>query len=459
MMVKEGIGGDSDEASGGENMIGFPIPYRGQAFKTAAVALAIMSLSATGFWMYHLFIGPQGAKVDGAGNSKSAARLFQNLPKNKQPDLVLVLSGETFSYLQPCGCSSPQHGGLARRYNFIQSLVKGRNWPVVALDLGDVAQKSGPQTLLKYTTMMTALKTMEYAAVAIGRNEMAMPLIDALSEYTLNNPLPRVLAANLLKKEENFPTMVKSFEVVARQGAPKVGVVGVVHPNVGREVNDPSVKFEDVETNLLATLKDLQAKKPEVLVLLFQGMIAEAKKCARQYPQFHVILCLSPEQDPPGTPEEVGRTLIVTVGHKGRFLGTVGVFRTGTPDSPIELYYQLVLLTPEYETPEGKDASNPVHALMEEYAKKVKADNYLAQYPKSAHPIQRELAFKDAVYVGSEKCYKCHEHAYKVWKNSTHSHAYESLEKAARPSLRQYDGESVDCRNPAPTRAASPQGW
>src|SRR5687768_3461825 len=36
------------------------------------------------------------------------------------PDFVLCLTGQTHGYLQPCGCSDPQYGGLARRWQFFK---------------------------------------------------------------------------------------------------------------------------------------------------------------------------------------------------------------------------------------------------------------------------------------------------------------------------------------------------
>jgi hypothetical protein len=423
---------------------------RSPAFQLAALVLVVLSCSACGFLMLKFLQSPQGSP---GGSGTSTPSLFHLWPKDRAPDLALVLTGETYSYLQPCGCSPVQHGGLARRYNFLQGLINDRHWPVVALDLGDVAQHNGPQTLLKYTVMMKALHKMGYTAVGIGRHEMALPLIDALSEYTLNNPFPRVLAANLLKKEENFPEMVRSWEIAAPHGAPRVDVVGAVDQSVARQVNDPTIRFAGVATTLPETVKDMEAKKraalkdeaakPDVRVLLLQGTVEEAKKCAAQFPQFHVILCLSAEPDPPDQPDRVGKTLIVTVGHKGRYLGVVGVFRTSKPDNPFELFYQLVLLAPDYETPAGQEATNPIHAMLEEYTQDVKAGNYLGGYPKSPHPIQVE--FKGATYVGSEACKKCHKREYEIWKASPHARAYQTLTQAKRPALRQFDGECVIC--------------
>jgi hypothetical protein len=417
-----------------------PTPGRAAAFRLAALALVTASLSGTGFLMCRLFQAPDTAGAAGGG----AAPLFHLWPRDRQPDLVLLLSGETYSYLQPCGCSKPQYGGLERRYNFLKGLTTQRQWPVVSLDLGDVAQRNGPQALVKYVYSMKAYRMMGYTAVGIGRNEMAMPLIDALSEYALNNPSPRVLAANLLKREENFPTMMKSCEVVtARPGAPKVGVVAVVAPGVAKEVQDQTIRFADVEKAIPEALRELQGQNPELLVLLFQGSEDEAKKCTARIPQFKDIQCLTAEDEPPDKPDQVGNTLIVRVGHKGRNVGTLGVYRTGRANPPFAFYYQRVALGPEFETPAGQEADNPVLASLEDYTKEVKAGNYLSHYAKTDHPIQR--VYQGATYVGSAKCKSCHKEAYRVWQASPHARAYETLEKARRPSLRQYDGECVAC--------------
>ena len=69
------------------------------------------------------------------------------------------------------------------------------------MDFGDVAQKAGPQTMLKYVTSMKALQLMQYTGVGIGQNEMALDLADVLAEYALNHDEPRVLAANLANRD------------------------------------------------------------------------------------------------------------------------------------------------------------------------------------------------------------------------------------------------------------------
>src|SRR5262249_26813548 len=121
---------------------------RGLAFQLAALGLTVVSaLAGTG--LAHWLRSPGGGPELPAGKRE---KLVEGWDK---PDLVLVLSGQQHGYLKPCGCSRPQVGGLERRYNFLKTL-EAKGWPVVAVDLGDVAQKHGPaglpnlQAVIKY---------------------------------------------------------------------------------------------------------------------------------------------------------------------------------------------------------------------------------------------------------------------------------------------------------------------
>ena len=50
----------------------------------------------------------------------------------QKPDVAIILTGQTYGLLQPCGCSRPQKGGLERRAQFINTL-KAKNWPVACV--------------------------------------------------------------------------------------------------------------------------------------------------------------------------------------------------------------------------------------------------------------------------------------------------------------------------------------
>lgn len=397
--------------------------------------------------------------------------LFRKWPK---PDLALVLSGSMHGYLLPCGCSRPQVGGLERRYNFVQ-ILRSKGWPLAAVDVGDVAQLRGPvnlpnvQGLIKYRYAMKALKEIGYAAVGVGEYEAAQPLFGTLGEWALNEDKPRVVVANLLDASKNFPEQTRSWELAKIAGTDlTLGVAGLVGPTVAEKIKDPLVRFGGSKAALDAVLKEMDDKKVEFRVLLYQGsqtkssdvkkgFAAEAVECAKAFPQFHVILCLSEEDEPSSEPVWVPnaaaghKTLVAALGHKGKYVGVVGVNRTGKADAPFELRYQLVELSETFLTPKDKENAHPIVRMMEDYTRELKNNNYLSRYGQTKHRLQ--VAVKDVVptYVGSDKCKKCHASAYEVWKGTEvgkgrpHSHAWQTLADAKHPANRQYDAECIVC--------------
>ena len=449
----------------------------------AAAAAVVCVGAATGFWvMKHRAPGDpetvaSGATVAAAPNL-GGVPLFSTWPKEK-PELALVITGQTFGYLSPCGCSRPQKGGLERRSNLIDQL-KAKGWPVVGLDLGDITATKGPaptkQNLLKYQTAMRTLGAIGYAAVGLGEDDFHPPgLYTLLGEYALKYPdqSPRILAANLLSvtlapngdvaqvfpRPVAFPgagksgrPMVEAVEVVTGPHYPAVGVVGVIGPEVGEQIKkqDRSFSYAEVNQALKAAVAELDAHpaKPELRVLLYAGSQDRAKAVAAAFPQFQLVVCQSEEAEPSQFPAAAnnGKTMIVQVGQKGQNVGVVGAFKGKTGP---ELKYQLVPLGEEYLTPEGDKAAaaNPALVLLEEYAREVKKQNLIgaARAKPLPHSAQLKHPGEKLTYVGAQKCATCHAAEYAVWSQSKHSHAYEALEKATRPDLRQFDPECVVC--------------
>src|SRR5260370_1139118 len=71
------------------------------------------------------------ARSDSAAGSKSQKLLATLGP----PAAVLIVSGEQDGYLEPCGCSAEQLGGLIRRYDLVERL-HNQNWPTALVELG-----------------------------------------------------------------------------------------------------------------------------------------------------------------------------------------------------------------------------------------------------------------------------------------------------------------------------------
>ncbi len=458
-------------------------PRRGIFVRAGAALFVVLCLTvATGFWMAGQKAKPTPEPVAAPADPKAPTvggqPLFATWPQNQKPELVLVLTGQTYGYLSPCGCSRPQKGGLERRANFIQTL-RDKGSPVVGLDLGDVAPPKGvhKQNLLKYKTTMFALKEMGYAAVGLGEYDFASQLFELLSEYALNNSgkPPIILGANLVGVQERGPDgkptkvfpreeyftggpkarpMVEGIEVFGGKDYPAVGVVGVVGPEAIEKIEKQDAQFAFLANPqfLPAAIAALAKHplKPELLVLMYGGKLDQAKVAAAANPQFQVVLCQSDDPEPPQFPTLAngGKTMIIQVGHKGQNVGALGVFKK--PGGGVELKYQLVPLGEEYLTPNDAAAekNNKVLQMLEEYASDVKAQNLLADHRTKPipHSAQIQHPTADLKFVGSESCAKCHPAEAKFYETTNHSHAYDALVKVAkRPSNRQFDGECIVC--------------
>jgi len=396
--------------------------------------------------------------------------LFAKWPEGRKPDLVLVLTGQSYGYLQKCGCSSPQKGGLERRYNFIESL-RARGWEVVGLDVGDVPRPlpytpTPEQTLTKYEVAMQAMKMMGYKAVGVGKEELSLPLLNGLTKYSIQkgNEYPKVHAANIMNRKEDFPgndggSALTESDILTSKSGINVGVLSVAGAELVLKNVDRSVTYSPKTAAIVnGILKDWKAsgKAPDVNVMLYQGPFEwtepasnqkmDANTAAKGFPDFHVVLCNTPDDsDAPNMPTVVngGKTMICQVGHKGQSVGVIGIYKTA---KGTELYYQRVVMTEEFETPADKEKGHPVLKLLQDYSDTVRDNDYLSEMGKrkKLHAVQAQ--HKDAGFVGDNQCFVCHKEEWTEWSKTKHSHAYDALAKIAKhPVGRNFDGECIIC--------------
>ncbi len=440
------------------------------AFVVALLTVSAVSATALARWL-------RGAEMTGVPPRPAGKFPGKVLRDWTKPDLVLVLTGQQHGYLLPCGCSHPQVGGLERRYNLLE-MLKENGWPYAAVDLGDVPQRTGPAGLpnqqgpLKYVYAMRAMKKMGYSAVGFGEHEVQLGLFNLLTSFGLNESPPWTVSTNLMDADKHFPEMIHFWESVDVKGTGmRVGVVSVTGPMLAARIkdrtrNDKTLRFAQTKGTLDNVLEQIRASKVDLPVLLYQGPLTrnmmkrpptEAIACAEAFPQFPIVLCQSDEDEPPSKPHEVEHTggkksLVITVGHKGKFVGLVGVWKTGKPGQPFTFRYERVEMTEEeFTTPKDREKGHAILELMEEYKRELRDKKYLEKYGQVRHQLQVMPAvqpLRNAVpvtFVGSQVCKKCHEHAWEIWKKTPHSHAYRTLVDARRPSNSQYDPECIVC--------------
>ena len=120
----------------------------------------------------------------------------------------------------------------------------------------------------------------------------------------------------------------------------------------------------------------------------------EAVACAEAFPQFALIVAQDGSDLARATPvwasnpKTGAKTMILSLGHKAKAVGVVGVYRTGKAAQPFELRYQLVEMSEDFATPKGQEATQPILELMEKYTKELKDGDYLHKIPQVNHANQ-----------------------------------------------------------------------
>jgi hypothetical protein len=367
------------------------------------------------------------------------------------PAAVLVLTGQQQAYLEPCGCTENQAGGLARRTDLFHQLWK-RGWPTVAVDVGGNPSKDRlhrEQALLKMDFFRKASAQMKYKAWGLGIEELKLgadKLFALHSEWSADDGYVPFVSANVtLFGTRDIGTPLE-YRVVSAGGI-KFGITSVIgrtdpHPANGvsripelASVDPSLLKMEDPAAVLPGVVRKMKAEGAQVLILLAHAGEEESKALAKG---FDVVVTASGPEDPIRKEQRVGNTLYIEPGMKGKHAPCVAVFNRG---GKFEFKFELV----ELDRDRFKNAPEMTQ-LMREYQKRIELERPDGSFQIPFDPAQRELAF-----VGVDQCKGCHQAEYDVWKKSRHAYATESLShgRADEPKEyvvdRKFDPECIAC--------------
>lgn len=372
-------------------------------------------------------------------SAQKPSKLFADWPK---PLATLVISGQRYGYIEPCGCTKGQLGGMIRVYDFAERLRK-QEWPMTSIDLGSLvknpaASRGGlEQSKIKFNIALQALTTLGTQALALSVDDLKLGVGEAMSQFMNLDKGPKVVVANVTPME-GFETKVVPTTVVTT-GSVKFGITSVIDPKELESLNDPDKaimlpKVEDPEKVLPGVLAELE-KTSDVQVLMVQGSAEMAKALGKANPGFDIIVPSSEYPDPPADPETIndGKTFVVTVGQKGKYVGAVGVFPA---DSEKRLRYQRVSLLPTYDGP----ATAMKKLVQDQYRETLKSMKIVEDFPRHAFVN----GAPGAKFVGAENCKGCHPKTYEKWESSKHALSFESLVNDPKPNTI-YDAECISC--------------
>ena len=360
------------------------------------------------------------------------------------PKVALVLSGEQIGYLEPCGCSETQSGGMSRRANLFKQIHE-RGWATAAFDLGSLVRRNRRQSKIKFESMLSCLSDMDYSVVGIGPQEIALGADTFLQlhnpEPEKPNTTPQFVSANITvyggEDLGHLPYKVITVNDTA------IGVTSVITPSISETVvglnpnPNADIAITPAKEKLPAVLEKMAAHgpAPELIVLMTQSSLIEAREIAQQYPQVNLILSTGGAEDPLPEAEMVGKTMLINVGHKGKSVGVVGYY----PDNEKQpLRFELVNLD-KYRFPD----TERMREQMMYYQDRLKEEELATKEPPIPHPT-------GDTFVGAKQCARCHTKAYEKWKTSKHANAFPSLTRGRKGQEenwipRKHDPECLAC--------------
>lgn len=346
------------------------------------------------------------------------------------PDLTLFVTGQQHGYIEPCGCTGleNQKGGAARRMTMAKQL-RDRGWPLVPVDAGNLVRRFGKQADIKYHRSLEALRTMGYAAVGFGPDDVRLGVGELILEAADDgNPKHSIYAsANVVLLDES---LMPNHQMVSRNGM-RVGITSILDPaSLEGPVSDEIV-IRPIAESARTALKAIRAKDPSFTVLTFYGDEDTAKQLVREVPGFDLIVVAGGYGEPTFRPVDIegSETRMILTGDKGMYVGLVGLYA----DEPMR--YARVALTHEF-----KDAAE-MRQLMAEYQEQLKQ---LGLKGLGLEPIPHPSGNQ---FVGTATCGECHTTAFDIWEGSMHAEATEHLVHPGERSdvARHFDPECLSC--------------
>lgn len=371
--------------------------------------------------------GAPGHQVAYGSTQQDAPPLFEDWPR---PDLALVLTGEQIGFLEPCGCAGldNQKGGLKRRHALVKQLRRD-GWPLAALDLGGQVKRFGQQAVIKYRHALESLVTIGYDAVGFGPQDLRLSTPEMVAVIANLDPQRNPLVSanvDLFQQDSGFVARHR----VVRAGNVRVGVTAVVGRSLLEKLNNDDLVLRDPVESLAQVVPDMRASA-DFLVLLSHAPVEESKRLASRFPEFHLVVTAGGAAEPPPrlVPMPGTRARLAEVGHKGMYVGVVGLFGGERP----MIRYQRVPLDARFD----KEGSQEMAAMLLAYQRDLETLG-LSGLGVEAVPHATSRRF-----VGSEICGDCHTQAYEVWENTPHAHATETLLEL-NPQ-RHHDPECLSC--------------
>jgi hypothetical protein len=354
---------------------------------------------------------------------------------------LAVVVGPSHGWLEPCGCSGGQLGGVHRLGAALSIAGQASARPVrVACGgvVADEARVNADWALAQLTTTWEAYGQLGFRAVGLSAAELSLGPELVLDVATLLAP-GELVATNLVLDAAPDAALDAALDA-ARDAAPGAPLAPLVVDESGLAIaaflpdglSGPGWRTLTPE-RALERLEEL-GRWPHAgpLLVLVEGDEARVSAVARAVAR----PALFARHDAGDEASHELRALEA----EGQSAGDVGA--------------RLRWAVRARVSADGAQHWEP-HAVSESLPAREEEDRMRASYRELLHgaspPVVAQLAdtlgrHSAGAFVGSERCLDCHVEEYRIWEETLHSHAFESLEadlRGAAPGS--WDPRCIEC--------------
>jgi 2',3'-cyclic-nucleotide 2'-phosphodiesterase (5'-nucleotidase family) len=339
-------------------------------------------------------------------------------PSSDPKEVLIIYTGNMLAELKPCGCAKEEdQGGIERRMQYIKD-TRSKHPHLLLVDTGDHFKEPTRQGKLKAETLLIATEKMQYDAVALGDHDM----VYGPKFLKERNQIPWIAGNLIIEKFEPIRSKVKVFS-----NGLKVGILAIADPSLfydhaGLEITDPKQTARELITKIRET------ENPDLIVLLTHA----ERQTALNYldlDRVDVVINghIATETDIIDLkPVRKNGKIFVQSSSRGQKMGELRA--QFDPQGNKSMKHQLVKLDSSVKfDPE-------MVKLYEQYNGKVEAMFFETLTAKRNNRNK-------SVYAGDTLCKTCHSAEYKVWSDSRHGRAYNTLRKINKA----FDPECLVC--------------
>ena len=321
--------------------------------------------------------------------------------KNGEPPSVIILyTGGTKSYLEPCGCYQEQSGGLSRRASVVNEIRK-LGFPTLLVDAGDIFDGDAEIDAKRCKVNLTAMSTMGYDAVALSKSDLTY-------DDTYLRQQRAVATFPFLAPSTIGEDFTQPF-VIERIGQYTIGFVTGV-------VNKEMVSLRRSRDH---NHRDGMPPTADVIVALGDPEGTEHIDVVIRRAEIEVVV------------SEDGK-LYVGCKPEGKTLGVLALWIDTSGELARHYATELALTGDVGE-------SEPIRQLLTDFYRNVAEENRTQSIPLFAERILEQQ--QENGYASAAACQRCHEQEYLQWSATRHAFAYQTLLKKER----YFDTGCVSC--------------